>query len=167
MSEAVPNVFQKQNGLITSQPMALATVGRRLRASILEHLEWTHAPPAPNTLPTLQQFNCIWPQRLDVPINALFSAFLPRHMPLRRTFSSDMDDTVDDTPTDWAARLRPRVARDIDVSDAAVSSAARDPPRAAIPSTASWPWLTHPTPAAARPARPGPQRARAIPQCRR
>ena len=167
MNEAVRKVFQKTKWSDSFTANGLGGSQKKLRVSILEHLEWTLAPPAPNTLPTLQQFNCIWPQRLDVPIDALFSAFLPRHMPLRRTFSSYVDDTLDDTPTDWAARLRPRLARDIDVSDAAVSSAARDPPRAAIPSTASWPWLTHPTPAAARPARPGPQRARAIPQCRR
>ena len=166
MNSAVRQVFQKQKWEGSFEGNGFGFKQRQVRTKILEHLQWETVPQVACSLPNLTQFATIWPQRLDVPIDVLFYAFLPRALPAPQQPSVVSATDVDTTPVPWIQRLRSRPDRIDDSQQSAASSArrrvSREPhlPASAVPC----PPIPQPPARERRPRLPQP---RAIPRCRR
>ena len=166
INAAVREVFQKQKWQGSFMGNGFGHQQGQVRSKILEHLEWAAVPQVACTLPNLSQFAHIWPRRLDVPVDALFYAFLPHAVPPHRQRSRMSSAAADEAPVPWERRLRPRTGRG---SDSQLDEAAADRPPATCPIrpvAIAAPCRTiphHP----ARVRRPGLFRPRAIPRCRR
>jgi len=166
INAAVREVFQKQKWKGSFAGNGFGHQQGQVRAKILEHLQWETVPQVACTLPNLSQFTHIWPKRLDVPIDALFYAFLPHAEPPQRQPSHVSAAAADDGPVPWLRRLRPRRDRGADSQHAAASSASPPAPHSIHTAASAAPCLTIPhRPAQVR--RPGLLRPRPIPRCRR
>ena len=125
----------------------------KVRKSILEHLVVEHVAPAMSLLPSLAQVQQVWPKRISVPIDALFSAFLPQ--PKRRARAPPVAHMPEsEASMAWADRLRPRRSLSC-VSEASPPDlpGAHSPVRAddSLPPLPAWPL---PPPAPPPPAEP-------------
>ena len=167
MNAAVRLVFQKTRWAESFTQNGFGDGQQRVRRAILEHLQWSHCPTTPKVLPSLSGFVAVWPQRLNVPIDALFAAFLPQARPARRQNSNLSDAAADDDTVEWSQRLRPRLSEP-HARSAVAAPADQAPARVAGPPRAIVP--CHPPPApppAARVMRARPPIARPIASCRR
>ena len=169
MNEAVRYVFR---GNRWSESFTGNGFGRKqtnVRASIWAHLGLETPTDVPHTLPSLQQFCHIWPQRSDVPIDALFVAFAPQHIRPTQAETPPPQPDHDSQNDSWVSRLRPRLKR----AASSQLSSQLDPDPLPVSSSTSWPAPPPPAPVSLSPPAPPAARARArlrprpIPPCRR
>ena len=166
MNAAIREVFQATKWANAFRGNGFGSQQRYVRARILEHLAWHATPVIGCTLPNLQQLAHVWPLRLDVPIDALFGAFLPRvHAPARQeTHTATHAESAEDMS--WASRLRPRRTRESLSQDSLTLPPEPDAPPSpvSVAPVRRCPVVPR-TPAMATPGHP--LRARALPRCRR
>ena len=166
MNAAVRAVFQKVRWRESFNGNGFGHQQQHVRQKICAHLQWDSLPQVACSLPNLAQFTHIWPKRLDVPLDALFAAFLPRAIPPARQPLQVLAAAEDEGVVPWLRRLRPRQGSNNDSQESAASSARLRHTPSHPPATAGAPCrAVQPPPL--RPTRPGRRQPRAIPPCRR
>ena len=167
MNAAIRCIFQKSKWRHAFEGNGFGDRQRRIRESILQHLEWTALPHIPSSLPTLQQLSHIWPKRVDVPIDALFTPFLDRAVRVQPPRTAIPIYADDSQGSQWEGRLRLRPASRSDFTGLtpavpAASTASHPPVHAAAAPCPAAAVLPTESPAVWRRVR-----ARPIPPCRR
>ena len=169
MNEAVRHVFRGNRWPESFTGNGFGRKQKSVRASIWAHLGLETPTDVPPTLPSLQQFSHIWPQRSDVPIGALFAAFAPQHNRPPHAEAQRPQPDHDSQNDSWVSRLRPRLNR----AASSQLSSQLDPDPLPVSSSTSWPAPPPPAPVSLSPPAPPAARARArlrprpIPPCRR
>jgi len=167
MNDAVRHVFRGNRRTEGFEGNGLGQRQKKVRASIWAHMELVEPTNVPRTLPTLEQFGHIWPQRSDLPIDALFVAFHNQHPPTARAAAQRPPPVEDSQSDEWISRLRPRLKRAASFAAADLGAPAPVSASSGVSSVPTSSWTAPPPPVPPAAGAPPWSRPRAIPPCRR